>query len=96
MSGRRVELTGFGHVDFEHVGGARELAGHALGERQAAARPRQHDVGPLFLGQARHGEGERRVGQHTCDQDPLAVEESHGPDPNPRDQVRCGWPRRVV
>ncbi len=66
---RRVELIGAGDVDLEHVDRTGKLAGHAPGERQAPAGAGQDDLGPFVLGQARHGEGERGVGQDAGDQD---------------------------
>ena len=69
--------SGDGDVDLQDLGLDRELAGGALGQREGAAGAREHDVGPLFLGQPGHGEGQRGVGEDAGDQEPFAVEESH-------------------
>ena len=56
-----------------------ELAGRALGEREAPPRPGEHDLGPFSLRQLGHAEGERGVGEDAGDDDVLAVEETHDP-----------------
>ena len=42
-----------------------------------ATGPGQYDVGPLLLGDLRHPEGERCVGEDAGDHDVLAVEQTH-------------------
>ena len=78
LDGRDV-LGRIGHVELEHVGLGRQLAGRALGERQPAPGAGEDDLGPLLLGQLGHAEGERGVGEDAGDEDALAVEQTHGP-----------------
>src|ERR1700722_9120812 len=76
-STRRPQLFGRRDVDLEDLGLAGELARGAPSEREGAPRAREHDVRPLLLRQAGHGESQRGVGEDAGDEQPLAVEESH-------------------
>ena len=75
-----VDVLGVGDVELEHrdVGAARQLAGGALGEAEAAAGAGEHDVGALLGGDTGDGEGQRGIRQHAGDHDVLAVEQPHG------------------
>ncbi len=78
----RLDVLRDGHVELEHVGRRREVAGHPTGQRQAAPGSRQHHVGVLVLGQAGHGVRQGVVGQHPGDHDPLSSQKSgHAPSP---------------
>ena len=68
-----AELLGLGDVDLEHLGRIGQLAGRALGQRQGPAGTREHNFGPLLLGQPRHGEGQGGIGQDAGDEEPFAV-----------------------
>ena len=46
-------------------------------EGQGTPRAREDDLGALLLGEPGHREGQRRVGEHARDEEPLSVEESH-------------------
>ena len=75
----RTAATWSGSVTSNSSTGGRrgQLAGRPLGQRQPPARPGEDDLGPLLLGQLGHGEAERGVGEHTGDEDALAVEKTH-------------------
>src|SRR5665647_1711941 len=57
--------------------GAGQPAGDQLGQPQLAPEGGQHYLGTLLLGQAGDMEGDGRLGQHTGDEDLLAVEQGH-------------------
>ncbi len=77
--GHGAHVIGHGHVEFEHVGWNRQVAGHPAGQRQATAGTGQDDLGPLLLGQLGDGVRQRVVGEHPCYQNALSIEQSgHG------------------
>ena len=54
-----------------------QLAGGPLGQGEGPPGAREHDLGPLLLGQPGHGEGQGGVGEDAGDEEALSVEESH-------------------
>ncbi len=76
VGGGGFEVGGIGDVDLDHVDRGLELARRALGQRQPPPRSREHQLGPFGLGPAGHAEGQRRVGEHARDEDPLPRQEA--------------------
>ena len=63
------------HVELEHVDGLGQPLRRALGHPPAAPEARQHDRGALLLRLRGGVEGDRVLGDHAGDQQPLAVED---------------------
>ena len=80
-----VEMLGHRHVELEHGRRHRELASRALGEREAPARPGEHDLGPFLLRELCDAERERCISEHAGDDDALSLEKTHGASDR-----RCG------
>jgi hypothetical protein len=74
--GQRFQLGGVGHVQLEHGRRLGQPFGDPLHQGEAP-EPGQHQGRALLLGDPRHVEGDRGVGQHSGDQDPLAVQDAH-------------------
>ncbi len=75
--GQRVQLVLVGHVELDDRCGLGQPLRDPLHETHAA-EPGEHDLRALFLGDLGGVEGQRGVGDHSGDQQPLAVEQSHG------------------
>ena len=75
----RRDLRRVGDVELQHIRRLRQLASGALGEREATPGAGEDHLRALFLREPRHAERERGVGEHAGDEDPLAIEEGHGP-----------------
>ena len=76
--GQGGQVLVVGDVELDDLGGLGQLLGDALGQRGPRERG-EDDLGALLLGQLGGVEGDGGLGQHTGDQDALAVEDSaHG------------------
>ena len=76
LVGQRVELLGAGDVELDHRGGPGEPLGDPCHQRRPGKRG-QHQGGAFLLRDPGRVKGDRGVGQHTGDQDPLTVENAH-------------------
>ena len=75
-TGRGVAVVG--DVELEDVGVGASLRAVRVVREQAPAGAGEHHLRPFSLGQLGHAEGQGVLGEHTGDEDPLAVEQSHG------------------
>ena len=75
VAGDGLERLGVVDVELEHVGLGGQALGHPLGDPHPAAEAGEDDLGALFLGAARDGEGDRLVGQHAGDEQLSSFEE---------------------
>jgi hypothetical protein len=73
-----LHVLGDGDVKLEHFGRGGEVLGHPLGQGKPSASTRQHYLGAFFFGELSDPVGDRVVGEHARDQEPLAGQESHG------------------
>jgi hypothetical protein len=68
-------VLGVGHVEFDDRYGFGQASGDPLDQREPA-EPGQHDGRALFLGEPGHGKGDRLLGDHTGDEQPLPRHQS--------------------
>jgi hypothetical protein len=82
--GQRRQVLGVGHVELDDRRLLRQPLGDPLAQRERPAVVGQDDGGALLLGDPRHREGDRLLGQHARDEDLLALQNAHQcPIPSP-------------
>ena len=72
-----VKCAGLRHVQLQHLGAGLEPLGAPLGERAGPAKAREEDLRALSQRMLGDAEGQGLRGQHTGDQDLLALQQ-HG------------------
>ncbi len=75
--GQSREVLFVRRIEFDDARGHGQALGDDLGDLHLPAEAREDDLGSLFLRDLRGGEGDRRLREHTGDEDALSLKNSH-------------------